>query len=155
MKNLLFRILLLSSGVFAQSNNEPTIKMNSVDATIGGMGLGISLNYNRTVSEKENYFVVASLGLGTLPSLGGYSISHQVTFNLGTNGNYMELGLGGNYWSGKTNSSGYTETTNSYNLSPIIGWRKYFRNNLIFRVYANPLFHVSGEYFYEDNVVVP
>jgi len=67
----------------------------------------------------------------------------------------MELGLGGNYWSGETNSSGYTETTSSYNLSPIIGWRKHFKNNLIFRVYANPIFHVSGEYFYEDNAIVP
>ena len=154
MKKVLFTLLLVSTIAFAQEEKRNIIK-NSVDATIGGMGLGISLNYSRTISVKDNYFIVASAGIGTLPALGGYSIPHQITYNIGSNSSYLELGLGGNYWSGKTNSSGYTETTNSYNLSPIIGWRKHFRNNLIVRVYANPLFHISGEYFYEDNVIVP
>ena len=154
MKRVLFVLLLVSSATFAQEQNIYPVK-NSFDLTIGGMGLGLSVNYSRTISVKEKYFVAASAGIGTLPFLGGYSIPHQVTFNLGTNGNFMELGLGGNYWNGKTNSSGYTESTYSYQLAPIIGWRKHFKNNFIFRVYANPLFHVSGEYFYNGNAVVP
>ena len=145
----------MSSVVLGQGTNEYSPKKNSIDATIGGMGLGISINYSRVLSTKEKYFVVASVGIGTLPAIGGYSIPHQVTFNIGSDSNFMELGIGGNYWSGKTNSSGYTETTSSYNLAPIIGWRKHFKNNLIFRIYANPLFHVSGEYFYENYAVVP
>ena len=154
MKKLFSVLLFISSVTFVQAQDRAIVK-NSVDATIGGMGLGISVNYSRTIVVKEKYFVVASAGIGSIPSIGGYTIPHQVTFNLGSNGNYMELGLGGSYWNGKTNSSGYTETATSYNISPIIGWRKHFNNNLIFRIYANPLFHISGEYFYENNAVVP
>jgi len=154
MKRVLFILLLFSSITFVQAQEKELVK-NSIDITVGGMGLGLSVNYSRMIAVKEKYFVIASAGIGTLPSIGGSSFPHQVTFNLGSNGNYMEVGLGGNYWSGKTNASGYTETTSSYNLSPIIGWRKHFKNNFIVRIYANPLFHVSGAYFYENNAVVP
>ncbi len=154
MKKVLL-LLFISGGLVAQNSNENQIKKNSFGLSVGGMGLGFALNYSRAIAVKDNYFVEASAGLGTLPSLGGYSIPHEVTFNFGSESSFLELGIGGNYWTGESNSSGYTETISSYQIAPIIGWRKHFKNNLLFRVYANPLFHVSGEYYYENNDVVP
>lgn len=122
---------------------------------MGGTGLFVSVNYSRILLVKSNYFINASVGIGTVPFTGGITLPHQVTFNLGKKSSFLELGIGGSYWSSKSNSSGYTETVNSYQLCPIIGWRKHFNNNLIFRAYANPLFHISGENYIEDYSVVP
>jgi len=155
MKKVLLLLIFISGGVVAQNSNENQIKKNSFGLSVGGMGLGLAINYSRTIVLKDNYFIEASTGLGALPFVGGYSIPHELTLNLGSESSFLELGLGGNYWYGKTNSSGYTESAYSYQLAPIIGWRKNFKNNLLLRVYANPLFHVSGEYFYENKDVVP
>ena len=151
--SLLLLLLALSSSTFSQENID--LKKNAVDIAIGGNGLFISTNYSRIVLVKPNYFINTLVGIGTIPSVGGVTLPHQITFNIGKNSSYLELGIGGTFWSGKSNSSGYSETVTSYQLSPIIGWRKNFKNNLVFRAYANPLFHISGEYFIEDYSVVP
>ena len=104
---------------------------------------------------KEKYFVVASVGVGSLPSLGGVSIPHQVTFNFGKHSSFFEAGIGGVFWSGQSDSSGFEESTNSYNLMPLAGWRKYFKKNLCFRAYASPVIHISGAYFVNDYAVMP
>ncbi|MCK5137059.1 MAG: hypothetical protein KAR19_14835 [Bacteroidales bacterium] len=151
--------LLLSPIVYSQENNGDLKKIlerkNSVDLTIGGTGLFLSVNYSRILAVKSNYFINTSVGIGTVPFIGGISLPHQVTFNLGKKSSFLELGIGGNFWSGKSNSSGYTETINSYHISPIIGWRKNFKNNLVFRAYANPLIYLSGEHFLENLSVTP
>ncbi len=150
--------ILLSGMAYGQENVGNIVKLerkNSIDLTIGGNGLFASVDYNRTLFIKSNYFVSASVGLGTVPFVGGITIPHQVTFNLGKKNSFIELGIGGSYWSGESNASGYTETLSSYQLSPIIGWRKHFNNNLIFRLYVNPLFHVFGEYYIENYSVLP
>ncbi len=141
--------LLLSSMAFSQKTPEGLSKQrerkNSVDLTIGGSGLFLSANYSRTIVAKQTYFMNASVGIGTVIMIGGISVPHQLTFNIGKRSSFLELGMGGTYWTGKSNESGYTETINSYYISPIVGWRKNFNNNLVFRVYANPLFYISGE----------
>ncbi|MCZ4695578.1 hypothetical protein DWB61_12705 [Ancylomarina euxinus] len=151
--------LFLSVMAYSQENDDDLRRImerkNNIDLSIGGTGLFASVNYNRMIFVKTNYFVNASVGIGTVPLNGGIAIPHQVTFNLGKKSSFLELGIGGTCWSGKSNASGYTETLNSYQLSPIIGWRKHFGNNLIFRVYANPLFRISGEYYIEDYSVIP
>ncbi len=152
-------LCLLSVMLYAQENNPDlrTIigRKNSIDISLGGPGLFASVNYNRTLLVKPKHFINASIGVGTVPSIGGISVPHQLTFNLGKKSSFLELGIGGSYWAGESNASGYTEMLYSYQLCPIIGWRKYFENNLIFRAYVNPLFHVAGEYFIEDYSVVP
>ena len=141
--------LLLSSIVLSQETtndlNKHRLRKNSIDLTLGGSGLFLSANYTRTIIVKPNYFVSASVGIGTVIMIGGVSVPHQLSFNIGKKSSFLELGLGGTYWTGKSNESGYTETISSYFLSPVVGWRKNFNNNLVFRVYANPLFYISGE----------
>jgi len=155
MKRIIFLMVFISNVALGQISNEIQPESNSIDLTIGGLGLGVSLNYSAVFFSSKKYFTVASVGLGTMPALGGVSFPHKFTFNYGTNGNYVEFGLGGSYWIGSSNSSGYTEKIDSYNLSPIIGWRKHFRKGIVTRVFASPLIHVFGEYFYEDKAIVP
>lgn len=141
--------LFMSTMAFSQVNSDVTdnqkVRRNSVDLTLGGSGLFLSANYSRTILVKPSYFVNASAGVGTVIMIGGVSLPHQLTINFGKKSSFLEVGLGGTFWTGKSNSSGYTETVSSYYLSPIVGWRKNFKNNLFFRVYANPLIYVSGE----------
>jgi len=151
--------LLLSSMSYGRTIDGNLRKIekrkNSIGLLIGGTGLFASFNYGRIILVKPNYFINLSVGIGSVPFAGGITFPHQVTFNLGKKSSFFELGIGGSYWSGKTNESGYTETFKSYQLTPVIGWRKHFNSNLIFRIYANLLFRVSGEYFIENYPVIP
>ncbi len=151
--------LLLSLMAYSQSQDPDSKHLierkNSIDLSIGGNGLFASVNYSRIILVKSNYFMNTSVGIGVVPFVGGMTLPHQVTFNLGSNNSFIEFGIGGSYWNGKSNASGFTETITSYQLSPLIGWRKNFSNNLVFRVYGNPLFHISGVYYIEDYIVIP
>lgn len=139
--------LLLSVIAYSQENEDlsETVKKNTVDLTVGGTGLFVSVNYSRILLIKSNYFINTSAGIGTVIMIGGVSVPHQLTFNIGKKSSFLELGIGGTFWTGKSNESGYTDIINSYYISPIVGWRKNFKNNLVFRTYANPLFYISGE----------
>jgi len=121
------------------------VRKNSIDLTLGGSGLFLSTNYSRVIMAKPNYFINASIGIGTVIMVGGITLPHQLTCNFGKKNSFLELGLGGTLLTGKSNDSGFTETTSSYYLSPIVGWRRIYKNNLVFRVYANPLFYGAGE----------
>ena len=159
--NLLFVgfFLMLSTVTSAQENNdsvnERLVRKNNVDLTFGGTGLFVSVNYSRILLVKPNYFINASIGVGSVPVTGGIVIPHQATINLGKKSNFLELGIGGSYWFGENDNSVNNKKTYSYQLSPIVGWRKHFSNNLILRIYMNPLFYVSGEYYVEYYPVIP
>lgn len=156
---LIVSCLVLSAMVFGQENNSDLstglTRKNSVDVTVGGTGLGLSTNYSRIIAVKSNYFINASVGIGSIPIEGGTTVPHQLTFNFGKKSSFLELGLGGTYWTGKSNASGYTERDNSYNISPIIGWRKNFKSNIVFRTFASPIIHVSGVHFVNQYAVFP
>ena len=158
-RSLIILCLFISLTVYSRENNNALSKTlqrkDTVDASIGGTGLAISTNYSRIITVQSSYFINASIGIGTVPSVGGITLPHQLTFNLGQKNSFLELGLGGSFWSGKSDASGYTETLNSYHISPIVGWKKNFENDLVFRAYANPLFHISGEYFIKNYSVIP
>jgi hypothetical protein len=147
--SLLFIALVIPSMVFSQKTADDlttrNIRKNCIDVTVGGSGLFLSTNYSRVLTVQPGYFVNASVGVGTVIMMGGTSVPHQLTFNFGKKSSFLEVGFGGSFWTGKTDSSGFAEKTNSYNISPIIGWRKIFENNMNFRAYVNPLFNVSGE----------
>lgn len=154
---LIIYCILLSSVTHSQNNTlrNTIIRKNIIDISLGGSGLFLSANYSRVIFITSKYFVNTSIGIGTVPFVGGFSVPHQISFNIGKENSFIELGVGGSYWSGKSNSSGYTETLYSYNLSPIIGWRRNFKSNMVFRAYLNPLIHISGEYYIENYSVVP
>ncbi len=147
--SLLFFALVIPSMVFSQETADDltthNIRKNCIDVTVGGSGLFLSTNYSRVLVVQPGYFVNASVGVGTVLMMGGTSLPHQLTFNFGKKSSFLEVGIGGSYWTGKTDSSGFTETTSTYNISPILGWRKNFDNHVNFRAYVNPLFYVSGE----------
>lgn len=156
-------LLYLSIGAFAQdtvSVQEERVpkfeinKKNAVDLSVGGTGLFVSANYNRIVWAQPDYFMASSVGFGSIPIIGGFCFPHQLTVNIPQNKYFWEFGLGGSYWNGKSNSSGFTETIHSYHLSPIVGYRQQM-DKLVFRAYINPLIRISGEYLLEDNAVLP
>ena len=122
---------------------------------LGGTGLFASANYGRILSVKPNYFLEASIGIGTVPFVGGLVFPHKIIANFGKNKNFIEVGIGGSFWSGKSNSSGFQDSISSYLLSPIVGWRHNFANNLIFKAYGNLLIHIADEYYYENEKILP
>ena len=152
---LCFSVLLLSTAASSAQEDKSASKKNSVEFLAGGTGLFMSLNYSRTLQEKEAYFTTVMLGAGTVPMIGGITLPHEVNFNIGKKSGFLILGLGGSYWTGKSNASGFTETIYSYNVSPIIGWRKHFGNSMLFKAYINPMVRISGEYFIGNNAVLP
>ncbi len=144
---------------FAQESNivnltETLKRSNSIDVTFGGTGLLLSANYSRVLFISNSYFVNASIGIGSVPIIGGTSLPGQLTFNYGKESSFLEAGIGATYWKGKSNSSGYTETIESFNISPILGYRKQF-NNIVFRAYVNPIIHISGVYYIENYSIIP
>jgi len=155
----LITLMLLSSTLFSYEKRDDLrntlTKKNVMDVTLGGTGLFISANYSRLFILKSNLFLNASTGIGSVPFIGGISVPIQLTCNLGTGKNFFEFGLGGSIWSGKSNASGYKESIDSYNISPIIGWRRNLHYGFVFRSYVNPLIRVSGEYFLEDYSIIP
>jgi len=160
MKKLLIFIVvfitLLTTKLYSQQGLPFFLeRKNIVDITLGGNGIFVSANYSRIVFIESNYFLCASVGIGTVPFIGGSVYPHQMSINFGKKRNFLELGLGGSYWIGKTNSSGYTLTTASYNFMPSIGYRAHFANNLVFRVYATPIKHLTGKSIYEDYPIFP
>lgn len=155
-KKNLISILLLVFSLSAFSQQESSNKkMNSIDLSLGGIGIGASVNYSRVIVSNPSNFLNASLGVGFLPFTGGFTLPHGLSYNLGKSSSFLELGLHGVYWTGEDNSNVKMESKSSYMISPLIGWKKEFNNHLVFRVYANSFVHVSGEYFIEKYTVVP
>lgn len=151
-------LLFMSLVVFSQEENREDIyliKKNSINLTAGGSGLFLSFNYEKYFFIKTNYYLSASVGIGFIPISGGVTIPHMITYNWGKKSNFLELGLGGTYWSGTRNNTDKQESVNSYNLSPVIGWKKHFKKNMILRIYTNPLINVFGENYIEDLTVMP
>jgi hypothetical protein len=128
---------------------------NTMEIGFGGSGLVISASYRRKLVIRPNYYMNASIGAGTVPLSGGLVVPHQFSVNLGKRKHYLELGAGGSYWTGYSNASGFTERIYSYQVSPIIGYRRHFFNRLVLRIYANTLFHIAGEYYLENWSVIP
>ncbi len=152
-------LLLVSFSLLAQENNNKKqvlpIEKNNVEFTVAGMGLGISINYGRVLLIKSNYFLNASVGIGSVPFSGGLSIPHQLTINYGKKSSFFELGIGGVYWAGNSSATAEQEKLYSYQIAPIIGFRKHVKQQLVLRVYANPLFRVSGVPLYENYDITP
>lgn len=150
--------LILSVGVMnAYSQDGQTIipKKNQLGVTIGGNGIGVSLHYGRSFLISSTRFMEVVVGVGSVPFAGGISVPHQITYNLGKNGNYLELGLGGTYWQGTDDATANQTSISSYQIYPLVGYRKQFRNHILLKAYINPFVHISGVHLYENNDIVP
>jgi hypothetical protein len=113
--------------------------MNSVSLNMGLMFLAPSVEYGRIILKKDKWFLNGAAGIGTIAVAGGIAVPHQLTFNFGKRSGFFEVGAAGIFWNGKTDSSGFTERESSYNIGPILGWRKYCKRKFFFRIYMNPL----------------
>ena len=152
--------LTLSLNSFSQENDTSPRNIenrkNNIDLTIGGTGVITSLNYNRIIKIKPKYFINYSIGFGIIPYSGGITLPHQLTSNFGAKNSFLELGIGGFYWTDKGYGESYAlERLHSYQLCPIIGWRKHFKSNLLLRTYACPFFSLVGEQLLGGNSFSP
>lgn len=156
---LISLIILFTWPVLAQkkdfTRHEALQRKNSFVLTLGGNGLFLSLSYDRIIAVKPGYFMDANIGMGIFPGIDGVNISQQFIFNKGKRSSFFMFGLGGTYEWHKTDESGFTESVTSYNLSPIMGWKKIFHSHLLFSIYASPLIHVTGVNLYMGYAVIP
>ena len=125
---------------------------NTIDITYGGSGLYLSGNYSRKFLIQKHFFLSTSIGTGTIFGLGGITLPHQCTFNFGRGYNFFETGVGGTFW---TQMGEGAVGRFSYNVSPIVGYRREMVNDFVFRIYINPLIRLAGEYFYSGLSVIP
>ena len=149
MPRLFTLLFCLSAMVYGQESNslaENLERKNNIDITLGGTGLFTSINYNRIVMVKSNYFINAAVGIGVFPLVSAITFPHQITYNLGSKNSFIELGVGGTYMNSQSTIEGVNKTFSSYHLSPIVGWRKHFKKPFLFRVYANPLTNILGKH---------
>jgi hypothetical protein len=139
-KLLTAAIVLIISNTFAQNTKTGfTVPKNSVSVNMGLMFLAPSVEYGRIFAQKDNWFLNGSAGIGTIAMAGGITVPHQLTFNFGKRSSFFEAGVGGVFWNGFTDVSGFTERESSYNIGPLLGWRKYCKRKFFFRLYMNPL----------------
>lgn len=151
-------ILILSiclATVFAQEQETLVSKKNQVSFNLAGNGIGVSINYGRSFLLSSTRFMEIAVGVGSVPFSGGISVPHQITYNLGRNGNFLEFGLGGTFWQGTENATANQTTISSYQIYPLVGFRKQFKSHILLKAYLNPFIHVSGEYLYENYDIVP
>ena len=151
--NRAFKLFIITSlciitlAVNGQERNlqNSLVKKNAVDFTLGGQGILGSLNYYRVLTVQPGYFVNFSVGAGTAYMVGGTTFPHQLTINFGKKSSFLEMGVGGTFWTGKDTSTGTFDNVSSYVTSPVLGWRKHFDNNFTLRIYANPLMNSLEE----------
>jgi len=116
-----------------------TVPKNSVSLNMNMMFLAPSVEYGRILLQKDRWFLNGSAGIGSIAMAGGITVPHQLTFNFGKKSSFFEVGAGAIFWNGTTDASGFTERESSYNIGPLLGWRKYCKKKFFLRIYANPL----------------
>jgi hypothetical protein len=133
--------LIISITTYAQKETEKvfTVPKNSVYINLNMPFLAPSVEYGRVLHSSTKGFLNGSAGIGSIAVAGGLTVPHQLTFNFGKRSSFFEVGVGGVFWNGTTDSSGFTERESSYNLGPVLGWRKYCKKHFFVRIYMNPL----------------
>lgn len=131
--------------IFLSAQRSPTYL--SVEA--GGSGLLASLNVGKPIIMYPSFRLNFQWGLGISPNIVGskppVNIPSQLTCSFGRRNSFFELGIGSSLVLGSRVNKGLNEvaSTEMY-LSPIIGIRHETRR-WFGRLYACPLFNVSGE----------
>jgi len=143
IKKIFITLILFSLVIITKAQDKTTpefsVPSNSIKANLGLMFLAPSIEYGRVLARSDKWFLNGSAGIGTVAMVGGITIPHQLTFNIGKRSSFFEIGAGGIFWNGETDSSGFTERESNYNIGPVLGWRKYCKRKFFFRLYMNPL----------------
>ncbi len=122
-----------------KTKNDLPVSENSIGISLNFPFIAPAIEYGRVLLRKERWFLNGSAGVGTIAYAGGVTVPHQLTFNFGKRSSFFEAGVGGVFWNGTTDSSGFTDRESSYNLGPLLGWRKYCKHKFFLRIYMNPL----------------
>ena len=117
-----------------------TESKNSVVVNFGS-GTVTSLEYERCLLERKNQFVIASAGVGAGMEGKVYTLSevenpnwylvfpHKLAYSIGSNNNYLEIGIGGLFVQGNT--------TQPYLAYPTLGYRFIGNNKTTFKFYLS------------------
>jgi hypothetical protein len=116
----------------AAADSLRSLPHNNASVAVGGNGCIVSLLYERFFRIREDRLIIAGIGLGyteefylrtrnlistALPKPYPYEylvVPHYLTFNIGKNGHFFEMGLGG------TTASPITQP---YLFYPVLGYR--------------------------------
>lgn len=133
--------LLISITLYSQNKTDDDfiIPKNSVFLNLNMPFFAPSVEYGRVLHAGSKGFLDGMAGIGSISFAGGVTLPHKLSFNFGKENSFLEVGIGGVYWNGTTNHSGYTERESSYNFGPLLGWRKYIKKQFFLRIYMNPL----------------
>ena len=133
--------LLVTTSIFSQEETQKkfSVPKNSTYINLNMPFFAPSIEYGRVLHSGTKGFLDASAGIGSISFAGGVTVPHKLSYNFGKKSSFLEVGVGSVYWNGTTNASGYTERESSYNLGPVLGWRKYTKKHFFFRIYMNPL----------------
>ncbi len=104
----------------------------------GGIGIGISAQYDYIFLQTDKGFFDARAGIGGWANYNfrSYSFSHAVTYNFGSANHFLEGGIGACYALQPADQP-YEVTTSKYFAGPMIGYRSISANGFQFRIYAN------------------
>ena len=107
----------------------------------GSLSIG-SLNYERLILKKPDYFINLKVGGGALI---GPMVPHSLSLNLGKEHHYAEFGYQGTLgWNPKDDALGGESWNLGYIASAIAGYRYYYSGGF-FKIYASVLYNPSGE----------
>lgn len=133
-KLIIFLFLFIAAlQVISQDSSTDPINRppNSINLNFLGDGSMISINYEGLVYNKPGSFVALKLGIGGNQEFTLFSeaektyitFPHHVTYNVGRNRNYFEIGIGGVFLVGPLGFSDDKQT--NYIPYPILGYRRY------------------------------
>ena len=121
--------------ISAECCGQKTEFKSAVSVEFLGLGFGFSGNYDFMFGHSEKGFFDARVGAGYFP--GGSFVSstatipHAIMYNFGGNRKFLEVGIGGTYFSA---------VGKGYLLSPaIIGYRSITQSGFQFRIYSQLL----------------
>jgi hypothetical protein len=120
------------SNIKQKNNNSYTRAKNAVSFGLGGTGGILSVNYDRVIFERPNFFLSTKAGIGSWLSQTNINTHLTGNFNFGGTKHYLELGLGGAVGLGQ-----YNKYYRYYASLPIIGYRLQPKSEkFFFRVYG-------------------
>lgn len=146
MKNRICFTFFFVLPLFISAQNHPVY----LSLEGGGNGIIASGNIGKPLFYHARYKVIIQTGLGWTPAIAKsespFNIPLQLSFNFGEKGSFMEAGVGTTLvLKSKLHKPHYDEAGSELYISPIIGFR-YESDNWFARVYACPLYHLSGEH---------
>ena len=149
MKELAFLGLLLLFPLLTKAQKSPIY----LSFEGGGSGIIASANVGKPLFFHPRYKVIVQTGLGWAPAIAKpvspFNIPFQLSFNFGQNGSYFETGVGLTLIPKSRLRQAFDAAASpELYISPVLGFR-HESDNWFGRVYACPLYHLSGEHIHD------